>query len=37
VPRPEFPGRATPIDLAPARDLIGFTAIHPMPIEEREA
>jgi len=36
VPRPEFAGRTTPIDLAPARELIGFTASYPMPIEERQ-
>jgi len=35
VPRPEFPGRAAPIDLAPARELIGFTAAYPLAIEER--
>ena len=35
VPRPSFPGRAVPIDLAPARDLLGFTARHPWPVEER--
>jgi nucleoside-diphosphate-sugar epimerase len=29
VPRPHFPGRTVPIDLAPARDLLGFTATHP--------
>ena len=28
TPRPPFPGRTVPIDLAPARDLIGFTARH---------
>ena len=28
VPRPPFAGRAVPIDLAPARDLLGFTAEH---------
>ena len=28
VPRPAFAGRAVPIDLAPARDLLGFTAEH---------
>jgi nucleoside-diphosphate-sugar epimerase len=29
VPRPRFPGRAVPIDLTGARDLLGFTAAHP--------
>jgi nucleoside-diphosphate-sugar epimerase len=29
VPRPHFPGRTVPIDLAPARDLLGFTASFP--------
>lgn len=29
VPRPRFAGRTVPIDLEPARDLIGFTAEHP--------
>ena len=29
VPRPHFPGRTVPIDLVPARDLLGFTAEHP--------
>ncbi|MBM2622396.1 NAD(P)-dependent oxidoreductase [Actinoplanes sp. LDG1-06] len=28
VPRPHFPGRTVPIDLSPARDLLGFTATH---------
>jgi nucleoside-diphosphate-sugar epimerase len=28
VPHPPFAGRAVPIDLAPARDLLGFTAEH---------
>jgi len=32
TPRPSFPGRAVPIDLEPARELIGFTAEHPFPI-----
>jgi nucleoside-diphosphate-sugar epimerase len=36
VPRPVFAGRTTPIDLAPARDLIGFTAAYPMPVDEIE-
>jgi nucleoside-diphosphate-sugar epimerase len=36
VPRPAFPGRTVPIDLAPARDLLGFTARYPWPVEERE-
>jgi nucleoside-diphosphate-sugar epimerase len=29
VPRPAFEGRTVPIDLTPARDLIGFAARHP--------
>jgi nucleoside-diphosphate-sugar epimerase len=29
VPRPAFEGRTVPIDLAPARDLLGFTAAYP--------
>jgi nucleoside-diphosphate-sugar epimerase len=29
VPRPHFPGRSVPIDLAPARDLLDFTAKFP--------
>ena len=33
VPRPHFPGRAVPIDLGPARDLLGFAAAHPYPVE----
>jgi nucleoside-diphosphate-sugar epimerase len=32
VPHPPFPGRTVPIDLAPARDLIGFTAAHVWPV-----
>ncbi|WP_239162389.1 NAD-dependent epimerase/dehydratase family protein [Paractinoplanes rishiriensis] len=32
VPRPSFPGRAVPIDLSPARDLLGFEAVFPFPI-----
>jgi nucleoside-diphosphate-sugar epimerase len=32
VPHPPFAGRAVPIDLAPARDLLGFTAEHPWEI-----
>ncbi len=32
VPRPRFPGRTVPIDLIPARDLLGFTATHPYPL-----
>ena len=36
VPRPSFPGRAAPIDCAPARDLIGFAAEFPWRVEERE-
>ena len=36
VPRPAFPGRTVPIDLAPAVDLLGFTARHLWPVEERE-
>jgi nucleoside-diphosphate-sugar epimerase len=31
VPRPRFAGRTVPIDLEPARDLIGFTAAFPHP------
>jgi len=29
VPRPAFEGRTVPIDLAPARDLLGFSAAYP--------
>jgi nucleoside-diphosphate-sugar epimerase len=29
VPRPHFAGRSVPIDLEPARDLLGFTAAYP--------
>lgn len=29
VPRPHFAGRSVPIDLEPARDLLGFTATYP--------
>jgi nucleoside-diphosphate-sugar epimerase len=29
VPRPAFEGRTVPIDLTPARDLLGFAARHP--------
>jgi nucleoside-diphosphate-sugar epimerase len=32
TPRPSFPGRTVPIDLEPARSLIGFTAEHIFPI-----
>ena len=32
VPRPHFPGRTVPIDLAPAADLLGFTAAHPFEV-----
>ena len=32
VPRPHFPGRTVPIDLAPARDLLGFEAAHPFEV-----
>jgi hypothetical protein len=32
VPRPHFPGRTVPIDLAPARDLLGFEAVHPFEV-----
>lgn len=32
VPRPAFPGRTVPIDLGPARDLLGFTAEHRFPV-----
>jgi nucleoside-diphosphate-sugar epimerase/GNAT superfamily N-acetyltransferase len=32
VPHPAFPGRTVPIDLAPARELLGFTAEHPWPV-----
>ncbi|WP_127504397.1 NAD-dependent epimerase/dehydratase family protein [Actinoplanes solisilvae] len=37
VPRPAFPGRTVPIDLGPARDLLGFTAEHIFPIASRAA
>lgn len=36
VPRPAFPGRTVPIDLVPAVDLLGFTAAHHWPVDERE-
>ncbi|GGK85151.1 NAD-dependent epimerase/dehydratase family protein [Mangrovihabitans endophyticus] len=36
VPRPVFTGRTVPIDLDPALRLLGFTAEHVLPIEERE-
>jgi nucleoside-diphosphate-sugar epimerase len=29
VPRPHFAGRSVPIDLEPARDVLGFTAAYP--------
>ncbi len=32
VPRPHFPGRTVPIDLTPARDLLGFTAEHTLAV-----
>ncbi|MCM4078992.1 NAD-dependent epimerase/dehydratase family protein [Paractinoplanes hotanensis] len=32
VPRPAFPGRAVPIDLRPARELLGFTAAYEFPV-----
>ena len=32
VPRPYFPGRTVPIDLAPAADLLGFSAAHPFEV-----
>jgi hypothetical protein len=32
VPHPPFAGRTVPIDLTPARDLLGFTAEHPWEI-----
>jgi nucleoside-diphosphate-sugar epimerase/GNAT superfamily N-acetyltransferase len=32
VPHPPFPGRTVPIDLAPARGLIGFDAVFPWPV-----
>lgn len=32
VPRPRFAGRTVPIDLAPAGDLLSFTAVHPFPV-----
>jgi nucleoside-diphosphate-sugar epimerase len=32
VPHPEFPGRSVPIDLAPARKLLGFAAEHLWPV-----
>ncbi|WP_250036825.1 NAD-dependent epimerase/dehydratase family protein [Paractinoplanes maris] len=31
VPRPGFPGRTVPIDLRPARELLGFTARYEFP------
>ena len=33
VPRPRFEGHAVPIDLAPARELLDFTAEHPFPVD----
>jgi nucleoside-diphosphate-sugar epimerase len=33
VPSPAWPGRTVPIDLAPARDLLGFTARYPWPVD----
>jgi nucleoside-diphosphate-sugar epimerase len=35
VPRPPFPGRTVPIDLAPARELLGFEAEHRFPVGAR--
>jgi nucleoside-diphosphate-sugar epimerase len=32
VVRPSFPGRTVPIDLAPARELLGFEAAFPFPV-----
>jgi nucleoside-diphosphate-sugar epimerase len=32
VPHPDFPGRSVPIDLAPARKLLGFAAEHLWPV-----
>ncbi len=32
VPRPHFAGRSAPIDLEPARDLLGFTAAYPFEV-----
>jgi nucleoside-diphosphate-sugar epimerase len=32
VPHPDFPGRSVPIDLAPARELLGFAAEHLWPV-----
>jgi nucleoside-diphosphate-sugar epimerase len=32
VPRPSFPGRSVPIDLEPARNLLGFEAEFPYPV-----
>ncbi|MCY1142158.1 NAD(P)-dependent oxidoreductase [Actinoplanes sp. Pm04-4] len=32
VPRPDFPGRTVPIDLRPARELLGFTAAYEFPV-----
>ena len=32
VPRPAFPGRSVPIDLAPARELLGFEAKFPFEV-----
>lgn len=34
VPRPAFEGRTVPIDLTPARDLLGFAARHPWAVGE---
>lgn len=33
VPRPSFPGRAVPISLEPARELLRFGAIYPYKVE----
>jgi nucleoside-diphosphate-sugar epimerase len=35
VPRTFHPGRTVPIDLAPAKALLGFTAEYPWPVTER--
>jgi nucleoside-diphosphate-sugar epimerase len=32
VPRPSFPGRTVPIDLSPAKELLGFEAAFPFPV-----
>jgi nucleoside-diphosphate-sugar epimerase len=35
VPYQPVPGRTVPIDLAPAREVLGFQALHPWPVQPR--